>query len=143
MSQEEITPTEQTTPEPIAASPPATETPSSPPPVIAPTTPEPQKKYVKREITWVGRTDGTNACGGCQDLNHFFNAELVPGSDVPTEVKKVDIDSPEGIQIKTENNLKYIPFAKECLISSDPEKPPECKTVNRYDKADWKIKVNE
>lgn len=132
MSQEEITPPVTNTN--------TNDTPADP----APPQQQPQqKKYLSREITWVGRTDGSNACGGCQDLNNFFTNELVPQSDVPTNVKKLDVDSPEGKQIVQDNNLKYIPYAKECLISSDPNKEPECKEVNRWDKNDWKIKVND
>lgn len=93
----------------------------------------------KSTIEWVSM----DSCGGCKQQDDFFNNTLKPQRDVPTEITKVDINSERGQQIADENNLKYVPFAKECLIFKDKNKQPECKTYNRYDPKDWKLKVNE
>lgn len=93
----------------------------------------------KSTIEWVSQ----ESCGGCQQQDEFFNNTLKPQRDVPTEITKIDINSDRGQQIADENNLKYVPFAKECLIFKDKNKQPECKTYNSYDPKHWKLKLNE
>ena len=93
----------------------------------------------KSTIEWVSQ----DSCGGCKQQDEFFNNTLKPQRDVPTEIIKIDINSDRGQQIADENNLKYVPFAKECLIFKDKTKQPECKTYNSYDPKNWKIKLND
>lgn len=95
--------------------------------------------YSKRTVEWVSQDN----CGACVKQEEFFNNVLKPQSDVPAEITKVDVKSDRGQQIADENNLKYTPFYTECLIPKDPNKKPECRTGNKYDPNEWKIKVNE
>lgn len=93
---------------------------------------------VKRTIEWVSQDN----CGACVKQEEFFNNVLKPQSDVPVEITKVDVKSDRGQQIADENKLKYTPFYTECLIPKDPNEKPKCRTGNKYDPNEWKIKLN-
>jgi glutaredoxin len=95
-------------------------------------------KYAKRTIEMLGLDE----CGHCVDAETFFKTELTPNSDVPVEYRKISADSTEGQNIVDEKDLKYVPFIKECLIPTDPSKPPECQEVKGLKKNKFKFKVN-
>lgn len=99
---------------------------------------ENKNKYSKRVFDMVG--DPT--CGGCIDAEHIINTKIKPNSDVETELKKVNIDTPEGQQIAKDNSMKVIPYVRECLIPTDPNEKPICTDYKKFRETDYKIKVN-
>lgn len=96
------------------------------------------KKYAKRTIEMIG----LSSCGHCSDTESFIKSELTPNSDVPVEFKLLDANSPEGRVVVEQKKLKNVPYIKECLIPTEPDKQPDCKEINEYRKEFFKTKVN-
>lgn len=117
--------------------------PPSPEPSIASDSKEEPKKlqgkYQRREVQMLERA----GCGGCEYAEDIIMNQVKPNSDVETILKKVAYDSPEGRAMIKENDIKYSPYIKECLIPTNPDEKPECKEYKTVQDYKYKLKVNE
>lgn len=92
----------------------------------------------KVTIKWLSQ----EKCGGCESNQNFYDKELVPESDVPVEITKIDSESDEGKKLIDDKGLKYAPYVEYCKIFKDKSKEPDCKTINKYDPKFYQKKVN-
>ena len=93
----------------------------------------PKKEYVSRSITNVGDTE---ACPICKKSDDYISA--VVKHDNRTTYTKIDADSEEGEKIAEEEDIKSIPYIKDCKTYKDGDKErTRCRTIEGFDEGDW------
>lgn len=97
----------------------------------------PKKEYVERKITLVGRTksndEGDKACEVCTEANEFFDTAAKHDNRIKYE--KIEIDTPEGQDIAEKEDIRDIPYIKDCR-TFEKGKSPRCREIEGFSAED-------
>lgn len=97
----------------------------------------PKKDYVDRKITLVGRTkpneEGDKACEVCTEANDFFTTAAK--HDNRLKYEKIEIDTPEGQDIAEKEDIRDIPYIKDCR-TFEAGKSPRCREIEGFSAED-------
>lgn len=97
----------------------------------------PKKDYVKRDITFVGRTQDTaddKACEVCVEGDKFLSSAVKHDNRIT--YNKIEVDTPEGEKIADDERIRGIPFIKDCRTFEDGGKP-RCRKIEGFEEDDW------
>lgn len=97
----------------------------------------PKKDYVKRDITFVGRTQDTEddkACEVCVEGDKFLSSAT--RHDNRISYSKIEVDTEQGEKIAEEEHIGGIPFIKDCKTYEDGGKP-RCRKIEGFEQDDW------
>lgn len=99
----------------------------------------PKKDYERRKITLIGRTKDTDddeACPVCKEADDYISS--VAKHDNRTTYEKIEADSEEGEKIADEEDVKSIPYIKDCKTYDDGGKErTRCRTIEGFLEDDW------
>jgi len=98
----------------------------------------PKKDYVKRDITFVGRTQDTEddkACGVCVEGDSFLSSAVKHDNRI--NYNKIEVDTPEGQKIAEDRDIDGLPYIKDCKTFEEGGKP-RCREIIGFEKdEDW------
>jgi hypothetical protein len=94
-----------------------------------------EKEALRRIIKTYG---DVKTCGNCVQLEGTIKDKVIQGSKIPVEFNQVDINSPEGREYVDKNDVKDMPYTKDCTIyKRQPKEVEECRTIVGYNEQDW------
>ena len=97
----------------------------------------PKKDYVKRDITLVGRTqpndEGDKECEVCQEADQFLSNATKHDNRIT--YKKIEVDTEEGQKIAEDEDIRGLPYIKDCRTFQKGEKP-RCREIEGFSAVD-------
>ena len=93
----------------------------------------PKKEYDERKITLVGDTE---SCPVCKKADDYISA--VVKHDNRVTYKKIEADSEEGEKMADDEDIKSIPFIKDCKTFKDgDDERTRCRKIEGFVEEDW------
>lgn len=100
----------------------------------------PKKEYLERDITLVGRTKPSEegdekSCEVCTEANEFLTTAAKHDNRI--RYQKIEIDTPEGQEIAEKQDIRDIPYIKDCR-TFEKGKPARCREIEGWSvEDDW------
>lgn len=98
----------------------------------------PKKDYIKRDITLVGRTQPNEEgdekeCEVCTEADQFLSNATKHDNRIT--YKKIEVDTEEGQKIAEDEDIRGLPYIKDCRTFQKGEKP-RCREIEGFSAVD-------